>query len=292
MTIRTARLGWAKARFGSKSIGSGLARWIIRHHAAVAMACFAFIFVVGLGLTRVHTNIDLLKLFDERCAVRADYAWLEQNIGRLVPLEVVIEFPRRQAARGEPRQWTPRKRLTRCPSGAAGARLADAADDRQELGPSGRNLVGPSLSPVTFAPPVPTGNRDSWAMARRQRDQRQAGRKRTGIGAKRLFARGPRNRNRIVADQPAGGRVCRSGLRRIRQQRAGRDRARVGRAAATRERARSRWLPDARMNRSVAQGLLVGTRRQRGCESPKTSTGGCNSRSIPRPCKICWARPG
>jgi uncharacterized protein len=29
-----------------------------------------------------------------------------------------------------------------------------------ELGPSGRNLVGPSLSPITFAPPIPTGSRD------------------------------------------------------------------------------------------------------------------------------------
>ena len=28
----------------------------------------------------------------------------------------------------------------------------------KELGPSGRDLVGPSLSAVTFAPPLPTGN--------------------------------------------------------------------------------------------------------------------------------------
>ena len=40
------------SRFGSA---------IIRHHAAVTVACFAFIFVIGLGLTRVTTNIDLLE---------------------------------------------------------------------------------------------------------------------------------------------------------------------------------------------------------------------------------------
>ncbi len=36
------------------------------------------------------------------------------------------------------------------------------------MGPSGRNLVGPSLSPVTFAPPIPSGSRDSWALAERR----------------------------------------------------------------------------------------------------------------------------
>lgn len=130
---------------------------IIRHQAAVTVACFAFIFVIGLGLTRVTTNIDLLKLFDDKVRVRQDYAWLESKIGRLVPLEVVIQFPaekQRSAidavdAAEAVRKMSYLERLEL-------VWLTQQTIDR-ELGPHGRNLVGPTLSPVTFAPEVPSG---------------------------------------------------------------------------------------------------------------------------------------
>ena len=147
------------ARFGTA---------IIRNHAAVALACAAFILVVGLGLTRIETNIDLLKLFDEGVRVRRDYAWLEQNVGRLVPLEVVVQFPpekQRSATENVGAVEAAHKLsyLERLEIVSLTQRTID-----RELGPSGRNLVGPSLSPVTFAPPVPSGSRDSWSMARRR----------------------------------------------------------------------------------------------------------------------------
>jgi hypothetical protein len=37
----------------------------------------------------------------------------------------------------------------------------------REIGPSGRDVIGPSLSPVTFAPPIPERNSDSFDFARR-----------------------------------------------------------------------------------------------------------------------------
>lgn len=148
--------GWS--RFGGA---------IIRHHALVSAACFAFIAVAGLGLLRVHTNIDLLKLFDPSVRVRQDYAWFEKHLGRLVPLEVVVKFP------------ADKLRSTTQTSNAADAtskfsyleRLEFVAQIQQtidrELGPRGRDLVGPSLSPVTFAPSLDTGGGDSWSFARR-----------------------------------------------------------------------------------------------------------------------------
>jgi predicted RND superfamily exporter protein len=141
---------------------------IIRNHAAVALACFAFIAVVGLGLTRVRTNIDLLKLFDEGVRVRRDYAWLEEHVCRLVPLEVVIEFPRqKQRSASQEVDAVQAARTLSYLERLELVWLTQRTIDK-ELGPSGRNLVGPSLSPVTFAPPVPEGSRDSWAMARRR----------------------------------------------------------------------------------------------------------------------------
>ncbi len=141
---------------------------VIRHHAAVTVACFAFIFVIGLGLTRVTTNIDLLKLFDNTVRVRQDYAWLESNIGRLVPLEVVIEFPaEKQRSASDTVDASQAARKMSYLERLELVWLTQQTIDR-ELGPSGRNLVGPSLSAVTFAPEIPSGSRDSWALAERR----------------------------------------------------------------------------------------------------------------------------
>jgi predicted RND superfamily exporter protein len=66
---------------------------IIRHHALVTAGCFAVIALVGWGVCRVETSIDLLKMFDRHARILKDYAWLEDNLGRLVPMELVLRFP-------------------------------------------------------------------------------------------------------------------------------------------------------------------------------------------------------
>jgi hypothetical protein len=116
----------------------------------------------------VHTNIDLLKLFDEGVRVRQDYAWLEKNVCRLVPLEIVVQFPQdkqRSAADNADAVEAAHKLsyLERLELVSLTQQTID-----KELGPSGRNLVGPSLSPVTFAPPIPANSQSSWSMARRR----------------------------------------------------------------------------------------------------------------------------
>jgi predicted RND superfamily exporter protein len=133
---------------------------IIRHHVAVSLACFAFIIAVGIGLARVHTNIDLLKLFDEKVRVRQDYAWLEDHIGRLVPMEVVVEFPpkKRRAADKKVSAAEAATQLSYLERYELVTLIQQTID--KELGPAGRNLVGPSLSPVTFGPSIPAGSRD------------------------------------------------------------------------------------------------------------------------------------
>ena len=102
-----------------------------------------------------------------------------------------------------------------------------------ELGPSGRNLVGPSMSPVTFAPEIPRAAaiRGPWPAARHRR---QARRKRGRLERAATCDDDPETGTRAVADQPAGGRVRRPGLRRICQQRAGGHRAGAGGAAVAR----------------------------------------------------------
>ncbi len=41
---------------------------------------------------QTRTSIDLLELFDSRARILQDYRWIEANIGRLVPLEIVVRF--------------------------------------------------------------------------------------------------------------------------------------------------------------------------------------------------------
>ena len=53
----------------------------------VIMSVFAY------GFTKIETRVQLLKLLDEDTDLIHDYAWLEENIGNLVPMEVVITVP-------------------------------------------------------------------------------------------------------------------------------------------------------------------------------------------------------
>lgn len=66
---------------------------VIRHHALVFMGCMLVIGLLSLGLFRINTSIDLLKMFDPSARILKDYVWLEQHLGRLIPMEVVIRFP-------------------------------------------------------------------------------------------------------------------------------------------------------------------------------------------------------
>ncbi|MCA9260878.1 MAG: MMPL family transporter, partial [Planctomycetales bacterium] len=48
---------------------------------------------VGLGMLRIGTSVQLLKLLDEDAPLIHDYAWLESHLGNLVPMEVILTVP-------------------------------------------------------------------------------------------------------------------------------------------------------------------------------------------------------
>lgn len=165
---------------------------MIRRHALVAFLCFAVIGATGYGLVYVHTSIDLLKLFDSKARILADYEWLEQKLGRLVPMEVVLRFPAN----------TQEETLAAANSGVAGAAsdngvavtpVASAAAPatptdlinrfsflermesvvmaekmiRQRLGTAGDDVVGQTMSAATFAPELPSLSGSTANFARR-----------------------------------------------------------------------------------------------------------------------------
>lgn len=69
-----------------------VARGIIRHHNLVAVGCLVLMFGAGYGLRYAKTSVNLMRFFAEGSKIRQDYAWLENNLGPLVPMEVIIPF--------------------------------------------------------------------------------------------------------------------------------------------------------------------------------------------------------
>lgn len=63
-----------------------------RFHPACT-ALFGLLLVAGIaGLSRVETSIQIMRLFSPETPVVSSYAWLEKNLGALVPMEVVVRF--------------------------------------------------------------------------------------------------------------------------------------------------------------------------------------------------------
>lgn len=145
---RPFELTWGQqlwSRFGSL---------VIRNHAIVAVGCIAVVAGVGWGIKRTETSVDLLKLFDSKARILADYRWLEKHLGRLVPMEIVLRFPpaTQQGETAAPAEGaTTLSFLDRMEIVAAVQRSIE-----QSLGAEGRDLVGRTMSAATFAPELPS----------------------------------------------------------------------------------------------------------------------------------------
>ena len=74
---------WAKRMFG----------FVIGRHAFAFAAWLVVMGVLAIGFTKIETSVSLLKLLDEDTDLIHDYAWLESNLGNLVPMEVVLTVP-------------------------------------------------------------------------------------------------------------------------------------------------------------------------------------------------------
>lgn len=68
---------------------------VTRRHRWVLLGTVIAFVVFGLGLTKIQTTVQLLKLFDKDSKVLKDYTWMEANLGKLVPMEIVINVDQR-----------------------------------------------------------------------------------------------------------------------------------------------------------------------------------------------------
>jgi predicted RND superfamily exporter protein len=68
----------------------GVGEFIIRHNKLMATACIALMIAGAWGVTRIETSVKLMRMFSADAQIINDYRWLEDKLGPLVPMEVVI----------------------------------------------------------------------------------------------------------------------------------------------------------------------------------------------------------
>ncbi len=130
-------------------------RTMIRHHRMIAAACLVGLVFLSFGLTKTRTSVDLLKLFDDQTRILADYHWLEENLGNLVPLEILVRFDSRKFDDGQSKK-IPGK-LTILDRAKLVAEVRGKIDAR--FGSTGRQLLSTPMSAIAFIPELPRANR-------------------------------------------------------------------------------------------------------------------------------------
>ncbi len=136
-----------------KGLWRGVARGIERRWGWVMTGSLATIAILCMGLPRVTTSIDLLKLFQDDAQLLQDYRWFEANLGRLIPMELVLRFPpesRQEDLSPSARPSQVAKTLTFVERLEMVGRVQKAIQDK--LGAEGSDLVGATMSAMTFAP--------------------------------------------------------------------------------------------------------------------------------------------
>ena len=111
-----------------------LSRILERGHGPIAVVSLGMMLVVGWGILNVNTSVRIETLFPSDSRILTDYRWLEQHVGPLVPIEVVLTCDRSC-------RLTFRERL----------RLAS----RVEHALRKLDAVGGTMSAATFAPQFP-----------------------------------------------------------------------------------------------------------------------------------------
>ncbi len=147
----------------------GFGAAIVRNHTFVSFGCIVFIAVASCGLTNTRSSIELLKLFDSGAKILKDYAWLEDHLGKLVPLEIVVRFD------SEIQSADPSNSVSLGPDSLRLSflerletivRMQKMIDAR--FGESGSNIIGNSLSAASFAPELPPSGGDTFSYVHRK----------------------------------------------------------------------------------------------------------------------------
>ncbi|MEO1495866.1 MAG: MMPL family transporter [Planctomycetota bacterium] len=134
---------------------AGIARLVTTRPRAASLATIGLALALAMGLPQIKTSVQLLKLLDPRCDLITDYAWLEEHMGNLVPMEVIVGLDADRLRKPDEPALVDRSNATPDTAPAAyrltmheRSTLVQRLQQRIEaLGP-----VSKALSSVTFSP--------------------------------------------------------------------------------------------------------------------------------------------
>ncbi len=66
--------------------------WVCRYHSMVVVPVLICVAILSVGIFNLRASVKLQNRFHTRAKILQDYQWLEDNLGPLVPMEVVINF--------------------------------------------------------------------------------------------------------------------------------------------------------------------------------------------------------
>ena len=151
---------------------------VMRNHSSVAVVSMIVLVGCALGLARINTSVQLLKLFGPSAKILGDYKWLETNLGRLVPMELVVQISP-NAMRTDELSDDPdaepglddRFRLSFLERMEVTERVRKVID--AQYGTAGQEIVGRAMLASTFAPVLPKSGGGLLAGAKRGAISRQ-----------------------------------------------------------------------------------------------------------------------
>ena len=117
---------------------SKLLMLVCRNHWLVVIPCLLAITILAMGILQLKASVKIQNRFASKTKIISDYQWLEDNLGPLVPMEVVLRFnPENQLSSWEQLQ------------------LVKSVEQAIKQ----TTAVNATLSAATFEPVLPQGNR-------------------------------------------------------------------------------------------------------------------------------------
>ncbi len=85
--------------FGTASDDSFMQRFwrawggfIVRNNRLVALACVGLMIFFAFGMLQIKTSVKMMRFFSADSEIIHHYTWLEEHLGPLVPMEIVLKF--------------------------------------------------------------------------------------------------------------------------------------------------------------------------------------------------------
>jgi len=66
--------------------------FVTRNSVPVSLTCIVIMVFFGFGLLQIKTSVKMMRFFSSDSEIIHHYTWLEEHLGPLVPMEVVVKF--------------------------------------------------------------------------------------------------------------------------------------------------------------------------------------------------------